>query len=228
VQRRGFGIAIVLLLLGFLADGWRCVGDEPTANVQGTVVIDGTVPAPMEWELEDSLQRVTRENVYREETWLVGENKGLANCVITLRSKNSENRVAPSSGEKTFLDKVGVRYVPHVLVITPDTPVVLRNKESPCRGFKTSGSPRLDNDFNFLIPEGTERQVTFAAQTFAPSPARSGRIPKDMLSSWTRRTLPSPTRRDISRFEERPPASIRFPSGTKLPASGPRPPDRPR
>src|SRR5262249_23938351 len=57
-------------------------------------------------------------------------------------------------------DKVGVRYVPRVLVVTPGTQVVCRNKESPCQGFQVTGCRLPDHWFNYMIPKGTEQTVT--------------------------------------------------------------------
>jgi hypothetical protein len=133
---------------------------ETGATVTGSVQIDGVPPAPKEWKLDETMQRATGEKFYREETWLVGENKGLAHCVVTLKPKKAAGTVVPKPSEKAVLDKVGVRYVPHVLVVTPGTEVILRNKESPCRGFQIAGHPRLGQTFNYHIREGTERKIT--------------------------------------------------------------------
>lgn len=123
----------VLLLLGSLAGPQPSIADEPGSAVMGIIRIDGDAPAAKVWMLDPAIQRLTGEKVYREETWLVGENKGLAHCVVTLKAKN---QIAPKPMEKAVLDKVGVRYIPRVLVVTPETQVVFRNKESVCRGFK--------------------------------------------------------------------------------------------
>lgn len=160
MNRHAFGLAAVLLLLGSLAGVCQSTADESGAAVVGTILVEGEVPAPKDWKLDEALQRATGEKVYREETWLVGKNKGLAHCVVTLKAKKPAKQVAPKPLEKAFLDKVGVRYVPRVLVVTPGTEVVFRNKESPCRGFQVNGSPRLDHNFNYTIPEGTEQKVT--------------------------------------------------------------------
>lgn len=136
-------------------------GDVPGAVVQGIVVVEGEPPTPKKWDLDKGIQRLTGDKSYSEETWLVGKNKGLAHCVVTLKAKNPAKRIAPKPLEKAVLEKVGVRYVPRVLVVTADTQVVFRNKESPCRGFMVSGNPRLGNDINELILEGTERKRPF-------------------------------------------------------------------
>jgi hypothetical protein len=135
---------------------------ETKATVQGTVLVDGAVPARHEWKLEETMQQLLGEKVYREETWLVGQNRGLANCVVTLKATQPANRVKPLPLPKTIVDKVGVRYVPRVLVVTPDTEVVFRNRESPCRGFYVAGG-RAAHQFNFLIHEGRQESVTFQA-----------------------------------------------------------------
>jgi gluconolactonase len=138
--------------------------EQPGGTVKGTVRIEGEAPAAQEWKLEEAMRRVTSEKVYREETWLVGKDRGLANCVVTLKAKKPADQVAPKPLEKTILDKVGVRYVPRVLVVTPGTEVVFRNKESPCQGFQVVSTRCPEHNFNYLVRPGTEEAVTFRAR----------------------------------------------------------------
>lgn len=168
IRSRALGHVAVLLLLG------PASAAEPGAAVTGTVRLDGEAPAPQEWKLDEAMQRVTGEKVYRDETWLVGKDHGLAHCVVTLKAKKPANQAAPAPLKKTVLDKVGVRFVPRVLVVTPGTEVVFRNKESPCRGFVT-GSRRAEHHFNYLIREGNEETVTFRVRDICPisCPVRS-------------------------------------------------------
>lgn len=134
---------------------------ENGATINGVVQVVGPLPTPREWMLDQTMQRATGEKVYRDETWLIGEDKGLANCVVTLKPKKAAVAVALKPLENAVLDKVGVRYVPHILVVTPGTEVVLRNKESPCHGFAIKGSNhRYEHDFNFAIRPGTEKKVS--------------------------------------------------------------------
>jgi hypothetical protein len=154
---------------GEFVAGFRVVvetsaADHTGSTVKGTVRIDGKAPTPQEWKLEGAMQRVTGEKVYREETWLVGENNGLANCVVTLKAKKPADRVVPKPLKKAIVDKVGVRYVPRVLVVTPGTQVVFRNKESPCKGFEVTGNPLRAHNFNYMIPPGTEQTVTMGGR----------------------------------------------------------------
>src|SRR5688572_28637673 len=116
-----YSLALVLGALAGVATGIAAEG----ASVTGIVRVDGAVPATKEWKLDEAMRRATGEKVYRDEAWLVGKNKGLANCVVALRPIRPEGRAAPRPSGKAYLDKVGVRYVPRVLVVVPGTEVVL-------------------------------------------------------------------------------------------------------
>jgi hypothetical protein len=64
--------AIVLLLCP-LARVWPGAPDQAACQVKGTVLFDGEVPARQEWKLDEAIQRVTGDKIYRDETWLVGK-----------------------------------------------------------------------------------------------------------------------------------------------------------
>ena len=151
-----------LMLLLFGSQTVVAVGgaSETGATVTGLVQIDGAIPTPREWRLDETMQRATGEKVYREETWLVGESKGLAHCVVTIKPKKPADKVALKPLEKAVLDKVGARYVPRVLVVTPGTEVTLRNKKSPCRGFHIVGNPLVNPGIAYIVAEGTEQKIT--------------------------------------------------------------------
>lgn len=157
---RVFGYAAALLWLALPIEAGTATAGETYADVKGIVRVEGRVPPPREWELDEAVRRVTGEKVYREETWLVGEGMGLAHCVVTLRPTSATPKAIPRPLEKAVVDKVGVRYVPRVLVVTPGTEVILRNKESPCRGFQIQGGPRYGHAFNYMVGEGGEQKVT--------------------------------------------------------------------
>jgi hypothetical protein len=158
----------VLVMLGTFAGAVQPGADQPATTVGGSVTVEGEIPTPKEWRLDEVMQRATGENIYRDETWLVGKNRGLAHCVVTLKAKDPARRTEPKPVANAVLDKVGVRYVPRVLVVTPRTEVLLRNKESPCRGFRISGNARHEHDWNFLIAEGKEYRVQFRAVDTCP------------------------------------------------------------
>lgn len=143
-------------------------GALPHTVVSGNVLIEGSIPKFREWMLDDAIRRATGEQVYRDETWIVGKNMGLANCVVALTAKNQADRATPGPQQYAVLDKEGVRYVPHVLVVTPGTQVILRNKTSPCRGFLVQGNPALGHTFPLTVQPGTEQKIAFRAPDTCP------------------------------------------------------------
>src|SRR5262249_42032886 len=124
------------------------------------VRVDGTPPTPRTWKTDVAIQQAFGLTKYTEETWLVGADKGLRNCVVTLRAKNPDHRLTPRPLAKATIIKDMVMYDPRVLVVTPGTPVTLSNTDSPCHGFMIQGTkPQAENQFNHMIPEGEERTV---------------------------------------------------------------------
>jgi hypothetical protein len=136
------------------------IAGESARDVTGTVRLDGKTPPLKVWPLDDVMRLAIGEKTYREEKWLIGMDQGLANCVVTLRNKAAGQQVKAKPQMKANLDKVGVRYVPRVLVISPGTEIVLRNKESPCRGFTIVGKSGREPAHSWIIREGTERKIT--------------------------------------------------------------------
>jgi hypothetical protein len=137
----------------------KLVGLKP--GVWGAVYVEGRIPTAKKWVLDPAMKRHAGKTHYTDETWLVGRDNGLANCVVTLHPV-SKVRPAVKPIPQAVLDKVDVRYVPRVLVVTPGTPVLLRNRASPCRGFAIdSQSGTLGNGTNLRILEGNEQVMKF-------------------------------------------------------------------
>jgi hypothetical protein len=133
---------------------------DPVRPVKGVIRLDGMPPLPQEYPLDEAIRRATGEEGYVEETWIVGDDNGLANCVVTLTCKDPAKKPATTPLEQAILDKIGVRYVPHVLVMTPETSVVFRNKESPCLGFHMAGRRHAEHSVSVMVPQGQEHAVT--------------------------------------------------------------------
>jgi hypothetical protein len=149
-----------MIMLALFAGDAKLAAAEKETSVKGTVCVDGSVPPGEKIKVEDAMRRVTGEEYYVTERWLVGENNGLANCVVTLKAKDPAKRIIAKPLSKAILDKVGVRYVPRILVVTRETPVMRRNKESPCSGFDIKGSkPLLGNQTSYSLVPGSERQT---------------------------------------------------------------------
>jgi hypothetical protein len=133
----------------------------PGAVVKGLVLVTGQPPAPRSWEVDRAIKQKFGLTHYTEETWQVGPTGGLRHCVVTLRDSNPDRRMTPLPLEAALMQKDMVRYHPHVLVVTPLTPIVLANPEgSPCRGFHITGSKQLaGNQFSYMIGEDEEKTI---------------------------------------------------------------------
>jgi hypothetical protein len=134
---------------------------DPAAVVSGVVRVEGELKPPLRVPLDEAMMRFNGQTHYTDETWKVGDDRGLANCVVTLRATAPANRQAPRPLAPTRIDRDGVCYVPRVLVVTPGTPVVLTNTEdSPCRGYLIQGArPQHGNQFNFHVRAFEDRTV---------------------------------------------------------------------
>lgn len=160
MRKRPCGFVAIAALTAFLIKFKVDAAEGTQAAVAGIVRLKGAAPVLQNWKLDEAMQKATGDKTYQEETWIVGPNGGLANCVITLTPKSPTDAVVAPPVKSAVMSKVGVRYVPRVLVVTPATEVVLRNEASPCRGFQITGHPRYPHDFNYLIPEGSEQKIT--------------------------------------------------------------------
>jgi hypothetical protein len=138
----------------------RSQGTTPLqpGTVTGRVELDGEPPQPRSYNLDEIMQKATGQKTYADETWLVGTDHGLANCVVILKAKDSATRPPPKPLDKAIIVKEGVRFVPRVLAVTPGTTVVMRNLKSPCRGFECAGR---FHQFSDIVWEGKETKESF-------------------------------------------------------------------
>lgn len=124
------------------------------ARVLGRVVLVGDAPEPGRWDLEEDMRAVSGESEYVDERWLVGPEGGLANCVISLHARGDGPRPVTEPVPDAAFEKVGPRYRPRVLLVTPGTEVTLRNVDSPCNGFALAA--RKNRGVSHQITAGSE------------------------------------------------------------------------
>ena len=137
-----------------------CVAASGTMNdtaVRGRVVLAGEPPPPGRRELEEEMVAVCGEREYVDELWRVTPEGGVAGCVVVLHPPDGATIPPPDPATDVPYEKVGPRYEPRVLVVPAGTTVLLRNRNSPCRGFV---SRFLRNpSFTELIPAEGEARV---------------------------------------------------------------------
>ena len=149
------------VLAPLLVVGWTCAsitqaGDRAgteLGSVEGRVVLLGPVPELQSWPMTDEMLPFHSSPEFVDESWLVSPSGGVENCVVMAEPLNPDSPTATPL-EGALYEKVGPRFEPRVLVVTPGTVVTLRNRNSPCKGFACRG---LRNQFNFMLTAGNER-----------------------------------------------------------------------
>lgn len=160
VQGARGGVLALVFIIGIhaqVAGG----GAEPSGSVRCVVRLDRKAPEGRVVKLDAEMQATMGVAQYQEELFLVGKEEGLANCVILLRAKDPQQRPAPRPAEPATFAKVGVRFEPRVLVVTPGTDVNLTNDKSPCRGFQVVSCRYDDHRFAHMVFEGQQKKVGF-------------------------------------------------------------------
>jgi hypothetical protein len=138
----------------------RAEDPKETATVTGVVLFEGELPRPTTVALRPDMQRATGQKTVDVQPWLVGKDKGLANCVVTLAAKDPKRRVAAKPVANAVLEKDGADYTPRVLVVTAGTTLTYRNKNSLCRCFDVQSSRSLALEpIHDLVPAGSSREV---------------------------------------------------------------------
>ncbi len=127
-----------------------------TIRISGRVQLAEPAPAPKRWKLDDEMSAVAGQTEFTDEALLVSSDLGLANCVVSIHPVDTQVDVAPMEG--ALYEKVGPRYEPRVLAITPGTDILLRNRNSPCNGFMSRG---YGANFNRLVFAGKEFNHVF-------------------------------------------------------------------
>lgn len=133
------------------ADAGGGGGGTGWATLKGRFVFDGSATAaPLDVNKDQAVCNVP----LFDESLVVSSNKGLANVVVFLRSKNriheDVNKAAMSAS--LVYDNKLCRFEPHVLAVPVNTKVVIRNSDAV--GHNSNGSPPGDVPFNPLIPAG--------------------------------------------------------------------------
>ena len=128
---------------------------KPTGgNVRGYVFLEGAAPEPVRAPLDEGMQELLDEREFTSRRWLIGEESGLANCVISLSPLNGLEQPPLEAVDDAVFEKIGPYYHPQVLVITAGTEVTLRTQESRCGGFHAIA--KKNQAFNRVIPTGEE------------------------------------------------------------------------
>jgi len=146
--------------------------EEPVGEGWGTLtgrfVYKGTAPTPAAIDVSKEPMCVQHNVV--DESLTVGEDGGLANVVIYVRTKDV--KVHPdaeaSAAEKITLDNHNCRFEPHVLPIRLSQTLVLKNSDP--FGHNSNLQPLGDTAINPILPAGGTQDYNFNREQSIPVP----------------------------------------------------------
>ncbi len=141
--------------------------DGNLATLTGRIVYGGTAPSFKPIEPTKDVE-VCGKHTIPDEELIVGNDGGIANAVVMLRTKGVE--VAPSYGEapkSVVLDNKNCRFEPHVQVVLTSQNVELTNSDPI--GHNSKVDPLLNPGINPILPAGGEPVIyKFSAEEALP------------------------------------------------------------
>lgn len=184
-------IYLILLVLGMVALLAACGGgdDESAADagggggdsgaaaavdpatagsITGQVMFEGTPPEPqvINMDAEPKCAEMYTEGPFSQNV-VVNENGTLANVFVYVKS-GLDGMTFPTPSERVVLDQVNCRYVPHVLGVQTNQPILIRNSDDLLHN--VNPEPKNSRSFNVGQPKKdmeTERSFP-AAEVMIP------------------------------------------------------------
>ncbi len=166
MQRRNHTTSIlaVLACLMLLTSSRASAGD-----LTGKFVYDGPIPEAMKLVISKDAEYFGKLGLVNE-SLTVGENAGIANVVIYVRTKGVE--VTPAAAkvpEKVVLDNKGGRFSPHIVPLWLDKQALVLKNSDPV-AHNSNIQPLGDTGVNPLIPASAEIDHKFNRAQSIPIP----------------------------------------------------------
>jgi len=137
--------------------------DPATAgSVSGSVMFTGTAPEPerISMDAEPTCASAYSDGPFAE-TAVVNDNGTLANVFVYVKS-GLEGMTFPTPSEPVVLDQMNCHYVPHVVGLQVDQPLLIRNSDDVLHNIHPM--PENSRGFNIGQPrQGMETERTFPA-----------------------------------------------------------------
>lgn len=149
---------VVMFVFALLIQPTVATEATQSNTISGVVILDGELPKPFEVDLQEEMQKVTGKKQLVIQRCRVGENNGLADCVVTLYPKDPKKRKSAAPLKPVTMIKDGPSFVPRVMVVTPKTKLEYRNINSPCKCFRLTGGK---HNSNTLVGVGEKLDIKF-------------------------------------------------------------------
>jgi hypothetical protein len=140
-----------LLSAAALAAGLCLASSSASAQITGTVKIDGKAPEPQQINMAANPQCAAgHPNPVLEESVVVGDNGELANVVINIKAPEGKELKGEAPKTPVVLDQKGCQYTPHVVAMMVGQDLVIKNSDAFLHNVH---SLAIDNQpFNFGQP----------------------------------------------------------------------------
>lgn len=149
------------------SDSSPAVKMEGWGNLVGKFVYDGTAPTPTPLQITKDQEVCAKHNLV-DESLVVGEDGGIANIVIYVRTKDV--KVSPDAkGTMPTLDNKNCRFAPHILAFDVSNPLTVLNSDPVAHN--TNIQPLGDTGINPLIEAGGMVEHKFSRAQTIPVPA---------------------------------------------------------
>ncbi len=156
-----------LLTVAFLVASAASAGAQEWGTLSGRFLFEGKTPAPVKLDINKDLE-VCGKHMLVDESLVVGEDGGLANVVIYVRTKDV--KVHPdyekTATDKVVLDNKDCRFNPHVAGMRTSQTLELKNSDAV--GHNTNAAAVANSPFNVLIPSNNAVPQKFAAGEIIP------------------------------------------------------------
>lgn len=132
------------------------------ASITGTVVLDGTAPAPAIIKTaSDPTCAEANKGDLKSENYVV-DNGGLENVFVYIKDGLGNKYLFDAPTAPVTLDQKGCHYIPHVLGVRVGQPLAILNSDNTMHN--VHGMPETNREFNFGQPlAGVSQNVTFTA-----------------------------------------------------------------
>lgn len=139
-------------------------------TLKGQFLYDGDAPEPVKLVVNKDQEVCGKASPLLDEELVVGENKGLANVVIYLKSKPSAIHPDYAASDKDVMtyDNKNCRFVPRILTMRVSQKLELTNSDTVSHN--SNLQPIGDQGTNPLIPPGGKAEFEFHKVQRIPQP----------------------------------------------------------
>ena len=153
----------VMLLPSIMA---AAVHGDDWAAIKGRFQFAGDPPAASDLKADKDVEVCGKHKLVAEEL-VVGADKGIANIVVFVRSKDVKVKPGAAATGKAVLDNKGCRFEPHVILVQTGQEFVIKNSDSV--GHNSNVATVKNSPSNNLIPAAGEAALKFTSEEAIPA-----------------------------------------------------------